>query len=692
MSSTQSFNNFARSQLGLDEDEDGASPHPRRHRQWWETHTAIIILIILAMLGAFAATGLSAGYGYTILKKLNECCHDIKASLADIIALLVALKNLVNALWAQALSWFNDIVAYFGIVIANEETIIDLLEALPTGAWQCATGYALPGAKCIELTQAMLPLVVPLASSGACYVLQSDLVWSGAAPSYAIDWNGGGGALYGCGHTISTSQASGRVFRVRGNSANLDTFGSIGDVAIYDLKFQGPVEHYRDNSRAMVALTGARLQLFNVKTHNFGTAVLVISATLTETNCNHTQTIDTLSPVRITNYLLGTYTGYAFAVYCQSSICSYTNTHAAVTYGLGVNDTVDYSVIPFLDHWIGFMSDNVDDPISPQYEPSVVTYDQCTIYATEPFWFQRAGRATITNCNAKIAYPYPPTNVSHPPLAGSNGLLFGVYSPANVIVNTLNIDARDFTEWAADSLVVSVYSTRGLIFNNVNIYGQAPITNLVRDFYPLLPRIGMITFSTFENNGISGAEPAQFTKLNVFSGTDDTIGMLIYTEATEPSKNNDCYGARGSIMLDSASFVGGAAGIVVGAQQRHLLSVRDSAFVDMYYGVHVFNTSANIVLKDNDFARTCTGVNIQGGARAIILRSNNFVSNNYDIDDASGAAINVDSLSADTLYVPCNATAPLIWDRSLLAPCGVIPGSFPGTGQQQIREFVQLID
>jgi len=178
----------------------------------------------------------------------------------------------------------------------------------------------------------------------------------------------------------------------------------------------------------------------------------------------------------------------------------------------------------------------------------------------------------------------------------------------------------------------------------------------------------------------------------VFSGTDDTIGMLIYTEATEPSKNNDCYGARGSIMLDSASFVGGAAGIVVGAQQRHLLSVRDSAFVDMYYGVHVFNTSANIVLKDNDFARTCTGVNIQGGARAIILRSNNFVSNNYDIDDASGAAINVDSLSADTLYVPCNATAPLIWDRSLLAPCGVIPGSFPGTGQQQIREFVQLID
>lgn len=681
---------FARRQVGLDDEDESVGPHPRQHRQWWETHTAIIVLLLLGLGAGIAAAVLSGVYGSEILDKLHDCCGDIKKALSDLSDQLDAccegLNTRFDNLTALLTEYYNSIVDYFGTVIDNEETIIELLETPPAWAWKCATGYALPAPNCIELKQSMFPLTVPLSASGACYVLQSNLVWSGAAPAYAIDWNGGGGAIYGCGHTISTSQASGRVFRVRGNSANLDTFGSIGDVAIYDLKFQGPDEHYRDNSRAMVALTGARLQLFNVKTHNFGTAVLVISASLAETNCNHTQTINTLSPTRTANYLLGTYTGYAFAVYCQSSVCSYTNTHAAVSYGLGVNDTVDYSIIPFLDHWIAFMSDNVDDPASQQYEPSVVTYDQCTVYATEPFWFQRAGRATITNCNAKIAYPYPPTNESHPPLAGSNGLLFGVYSPANVVVNTLNIDARDFTQWAADSLVVGIYSTRGLLFNNVNIYGQAPITNLVRDLYPLLPRIGMITLSTFSNNGISGAEPAQFSNLNVFSGTDDTVGMLLYTEATEPTPSNECYGARGSIMLNSASFVGGAAGIVVGAQQRHLLSVRDSAFVDTYYGVYAFNTSSNIVLKNNEFARTCTGVALQGGVRATILRSNNFLSNNYDVDDNSGAAVIVDSLSADTLYTPCNATAPLFWDHSLLAPCGVFPGSIE-TVDRQIPEF-----
>lgn len=689
MGDAVSLRDFMHNQFGTDDDES-SSPHPRQHRQWWETHTAIIVLLILAMLGAFAATGLSAGYGYTILKNLNKCCHDIKAALDENKTLIETLTAIVDACCTALTNLINDFraetAANFNTVINNEETIIDLLESPPAWAWKCATGYALPAPNCIELTQAMLPLTVPLASSGACYVLQSDLTWSGASPSYAINWNGGGGALYGCGHVFSTTQASGRVFRVRGNSASSDAFGSVGDVAIYDLKFQGPDEHYSDNSRAMVALAGARLQLFNVKTHNFGTAVLVISASLTETNCNHTQTINTLSPTRTANYLLGTYTGYSFAVYCQSSVCSYKNTQAAVAYGTNVDGTVDYSVIPFLDHWIAFMSDNVDNSTSQQYEPSVVTYDQCNIYSTEPFWFQRAGRATITNCNAKIAYPYPPANVSHPPLAGSNGLLFGVYSPANVIVNTLNIDARDFTEWAADSLVVSIYSTRGLLFNNVNIFGQAPITNLVRDMYPLLARIGMITLSTFSNNGISGAEPVQFSNLNVFSNTDDTVGMLIYTEATEPSPTNECYGARGSIMLDSASFIGGGAGIVVGAQQRHLLSVRDSAFVDMYYGLYAFNTSANIMLKSNEFANTCTGVSLQGSVRATILRSNNFMSNNYDVDDVSGAALNVDSLSVDTLYKPCNATAPLLWDHSLLAPCGV----FPGSVESRIRDFAAI--
>jgi len=673
MSSTQSFDNFARSQLGLDEDEDGTSPHPRRHRQWWETHTAIIILIILAMLGAFAATGLSAGYGYTILKKLNECCHDIKASLADIIALLVALKNLVNAFWAQALTWYNDIVAYFGIVIANEETIIDLIEGLSIGgnSWQCTTGYALPGSKCIELTQAMLPLVVPLASSGACYVLQSDLTWTGAS-DYAINWYGGGGALYGCGHVISASQPTDRIIHVVGDISNPPSFyGNRGELDVYDLTLNGPPNFYNDINRGVFSESGAHTRLFNVKTFNWHYGSFAMSALLDEYNCNHTVVADTTSPDRIDGWLTNTWSGQHTGSRCKASICTYKDSIASYTVVTLPNGTVDYEVISFYDYFSGFWGDYDNDQ-----QATVMTVEGCTATGTEPYWLDNVGRGFLLNSNAQIAPAYPPANPAYPNFGQySYGVRIGGDIPTNIVVDGLNVDAREISKMSGFAYALWLVGTKGQIIKNVNVFGSMPITQMMNAAYPSIRRNGLITIEP--SIATVDFEPVQLINVNVKSDTAETIGLAVNLAANTITHGIfECYGTRSTIRVDGCSFVGGAAGIAIGSEQRHLLSVANSVFEGSYYGIYAFNTSTNLVFKNNDFARLCTAIRLEGGVGNTIVRDNNFVSNNYDLDDVGSAAIEVGSINAGTLFSGCNATAaPQIWDQSLIIPCGTGPAS-----------------
>lgn len=684
MGDTVSLRDFTRSQFGLDAD-DGNSPHPRQHRQWWETHTAIIVLLILAMLGAFAATGLSAGYGYTILKNLNKCCHDIKTALAENKSLIETLTAIVDACCTALTNLINDFRAEtannFNTVIANEEIIIDLLESLPTTAWKCTTGYALPGANCTELTQSMLPLTVPLAMSGACYVLQTDLTWTSASPSaYAINWYGSGGALYGCGHTLSSTQPTGRAVRIVGNISNTPSlYGNHGELDIYDMAFNGPSEFYNNDNWGVYSYNGARTRLFNVKTTNWHFGAIGVSATLEEYNCNHTVFVDVASEYRASSWLAGSWNGQHTGAYCQSGACKFKNSVATESIKTLPGGVINYTLVPFYDYFAGFQGDyNTGD------EPLVMSIEGCSATGTEPFWIDRAGRGSVLNSNAKIVPGYPPADLAYPnSIQYQYGVRLGSDVATNIIVDGLEVDAREINEWSGFVHALWLVGTEGQLIKNVNVYGHMPITNLMSQSYPYARRNGLITIDPdYETRSY---EPAQLINVNVKADDTETIGVAVYLSAdTDTHGLFRCHGARSTIRIDGSTFVGGAAGIAVGSEQRHLLSVSNSLFQGSYYGIYAFNTSANLVFKNNEFAHMCTGIQLESGVGNTIVRDNNFVGNNYDLQDNGGAAVEFGSLSAGTLYQSCNTTAaPDIWDTSLLLPCGVGPAvdSIPHRGR-----------
>lgn len=688
-----SLRDFTRSQFGLDADES-SSPHPRQHRQWWETHTAIIVLLILAILGAFATTGLSAGYGASILDKLKDCCHNIREDIATLSALLTqyydALVVLLGNLSALLTTYYNNIVGYFTTVINNEETIIDLLESPPSWAWKCATGYALPAPNCIELTQAMLPLTVPLATSGACYVLQSDLVWTNPSSSvYAIDWYGGGGALYGCGHTLSSTQPTGRAVRIVGNISNTPSFyGSRGELAIYDMTFNGPTEFYNNDNRGVYSFRGARTRLFNVKTINWHYGTVAIAASLEEYNCNHTVFVDATSAYRVSSWLADTWDSQHTGSRCQSSNCKYVDSNAWYTIKTVPNGTIDYSQAAFYDFFAGFWGDYNPNGIElDQGQPTVMHVERCTSTGTEPFWFNRVGRGFLLDSSAKIAPAYPPADPAYTNWQqNSYGVRLGCGVSTNVVVDGLNVDARQIGEWSGFAYAFWLVGTEGQVIKNVNVYGHMPITNLMAQGFPNARRNGLITIEPIDDT--VSYEPAQLINVNVKADDAETIGMAVNLQAfTTTHGPNTCYGARSTISIKDSAFIGGAAGIAIGSQQRHLLSVDNSVFEGSYYGIYAFNTSSNLVFKNNDFARSCAAIRLESGVGNTIVRDNNFVGNNFDLDDNSGAAVEVGSLSAGTLFLPCNTTAaPNIWDQSLIIPCPMIASAPSGRGTEPIVE------
>ena len=653
------------------ENEDEPAPHAQQHRQWWETHTAIVVLLLLAVFGALAATGLSAGYGYTILNKLHHCCATINNSLGEIKDTIAACCATLAALIGD---FRSESSANFATVVANEETIIALLESPPAWGWQCATGYALPAPNCIELTQAMLPLVVPQTAAGACYAMQSNLVWNGPSPnSYAIDWFGGGGALYGCGHTLTVTQPAGRAIHVSGSQTAPGLYGSIGDLAVYDLTLLGPTNFYNNANRGVYSFHGARTRLYNVNTYNFHYGSFALEASLEEYDCNHTVRADSASVARASGYLDGSWDGSHVASRCQSSICRYVDVVGDYTVKPLPGGVIDYSVVPFYDYFIGIWAGY--NPLlvgDIEYgQPTAIHVERCDMVGTEPYWFEGVGRGFLAQSTARIAPAFAPADLMFPnSLQQSFGVRFGGEESSNVVVDGLTVDARRVNEWVGDAYVVSLVGTEGVTIRNTNVYGRMPITQWMLENYPHSDRRGLIAVEPLPET--RGFEPAQLINVNVKADDAETIGMTVYLSADTLTHPGHCYGARGTIRVDGCSFVDGAAGIVVGSQQQHLLSVSNSLFEGAYYGVYAFNESSNVVLKNNDFARSCVAVEIEAQAGNYIVRENSFTGNHYDIDDNSGVAVIVGALSAGTLFTPCNATAtPFIWDHSLLVPCNV---------------------
>ena len=660
--------------------DDGASPHPRRHRQWWETHTAIIVLLILSLLAGAAAAIVSGIYGHDILNKLEHCCHHIKTALDELSDQLAEccsdLTDLINAFWSQSETWYNSIVDYFTTVISKEDTIISLLENPPTWGWECATGYALPAPSCIELTQAMLPLTVPLAASGACYVMQSDLVWTNPSSSvYAIDWYGGGGVLHGCGHVLTSTQPTGRAIRVVGNISNTPSFyGSRGELAIYDLTVNGPIEFYNNNNRGVYSFRGARTRLFNVKTINWHYGTVAVAASLEEYNCNHTVFVDATSAYRVSSWLADTWDSQHTGSRCQSSNCKYVDSNAWYTITTFANGTIDYSQAAFYDFFAGFWGDYNPSGIElDQGQPTVMHVERCTSTGTEPFWFNRVGRGFLLDSSAKIAPAYPPSDPAYTNWQqNSFGVRLGCGVSTNVVVDGLNVDARQIGAWSGFAYAFWLVGTEGQVIKNVNVYGRMPITNLMAQGFPNARRNGLITVEPIDDT--VSYEPAQLINVNVKADDAETIGMAVNLQAfTTTHGPNKCYGTRSTIRVDGSSFVGGAAGIAIGSEQRHLLSVANSIFEGSYYGIYAFNSSSNLVFKNNEFARTCTAIHLESGVGNTIVRDNNFVGNNFDLDDLSGNAVDFGSVSAGTLLQSCNSTAaPDIWDQALLLPCSII--------------------
>ena len=636
--------------------DDGDNDEPR---DWRETRRSVILLLLLLLLLlSGAAVGVSAGYGSTILDKLRDCCSDIKEQLTGLSELIAAccegLTELINALSAQMIS-------YFGTVINNQLIIIGLLQAPPAWAWQCATSYALPGPNCIELTQGMLPLTVPVSAAGACFVLQQNLTWSGN--TFAITWNGRG-ALYGCGFVITTTGSAPRVVEVVGNRSNpapyyssTSYFGSVGDLQINDLTVRTAAPIYNDNARGISSLYGAVVELNNVNMHGFsGRTVQALAANLVARKLNITMSFDMTSPTRAANYG-NTYNALNYAVFCNSANCDIEDYTFLADYHTDADGTADYSIVPVMDVAYGIRVDEYSTPRSLRLRSA-------NIISNVPVFINRAASVDIDGLYIEYPAGVPPANLTFVP-DNDAWSSFGGSHPANFIARNIIVNARNVNYWSGVVAPLRIASADGGLLENVNVFGSAPYTEFWEWSGPLWGTPALITF--FGEEDTHQVAPFRMRNVNVQADSATVAGVSVATRSVTDNLPDACYGANNTLSFDRLTVHGGGAGIVIGGAQNEFLEVRDSVFSTSYYGIYAIDGAANVDIDNCKFAKTCQGLTTEAGTAGFGIVNSRFYENSVDI--VAGGPLyqfNVASPNPET-YAECGP-APTLWD-STMVPC-----------------------
>lgn len=675
--------------LGNDRRDDPAGgPHPREHRQWYETHGAIIVLLILAILFGAAATGLSAGYGSEILAKLKDCCGDIKEQLTAISEQITdlaeqlaeccsGLSDLIQALWDQLTLWFNSVFSYFSVVISKEDTIISILQNTSTRPFVCSSSgsFSLPPDNCTVLTAAMLPLTVT--QRGACYVMQSDLAWTSS--SFAVTWSAGRGSLFGCGFRFIANGTSPRILNVIGRTSSVE----LGELTAYDVKIESPTPQYHNTARGLAAQDGAILNVYDVMCINMFRCIQVIASTLTVIGANVSRVDNITDPVRIANVQSGVYTTANYAVFARASVVTIDRLNYYGGYVGFPNGTGDYSIVspafgPGLPAWSNGIYADYFVPGSGQTSGSLIVRNS-RFDCTDAMNVYGAAHVDISNVFFRAAVSLPPANPAYPLLSNGYGILLSTGPTSKGLggsVRDVTIDLSANNEYSRDQYGLYVEGASGVNYERIQVFGNQLPSAIPRPSTAAGPgTIGLVTVAT-NLYGYSQAAPVQFKQLTVRALSPESVGVVIgnsgYNAFTPPG---ECHRYTGSVVFDESAFYGTAAAIVVGSEQRHGVVVRNSAFFDNYYGVFTFNNSANVAVRDSQFVRNCEAVHASAATENMILRNNEFMGNNFDLVDDSAAVIDVGPINAGTLYMPCDAPAPEFWDLALTMPdCPIIAG------------------
>jgi len=681
--------NYTNRLLGADDrdDDPAGGPHPREHRQWWETHTAIIVLLLLAILFGAAATGLSAGFGATILDKLKDCCGDIKEQLTAISEQITDLAEqlaeccnsvleAISSLSALLTSYYNSIVDYFVVVIDNEETIIEILENTTVRPLICSSSgsFSLPPDNCTVLTT--LPLTVT--QRGACYVLQSDQVW--ASTSFAITWAAGRGSFFGCGFRFIANGTTPRIINVLGRSSPVE----IGELTAYDLKMVSPTPQYADGARGVAVANGGIFNAYDLSCINMTRCAQAFSATMTVSGANISRVDSISDPVRVANIEAGLFGSVSFGIINRASHVTIDNLQYYMSYTGFANGTADYSIVhpifgPGLPAWgngIFTIYGATNDVLSPG---SLVVRNS-RLDCTDAIVVYGAAHVDISDVYYKAAKILPPANPAYPIVLGGYGIMISTGSDGRGLggsVRDVTIDLSENSEYSRDQYGLYVEGASGVNYERIQVFGnQLPsaIGKPTTAFGPAT--IGLVTVSP-NQYGFSQATPIQFKQLTVRAFSPESVGVAIGNSGYNPfAPPGECHRYTGSVVFDESAFYGTAAAIVVGSEQQHGVVVRNSAFFNNYYGVYTFNNSANVAVRDSQFVRNCEAVHASAATENMILRNNEFMGNNFDLVDDSAAVIDVGPINAGTLYLPCDAAAPEFWDLALTVPdCPLISSS-----------------
>jgi hypothetical protein len=652
-------------------DEDGE----QSERDWRQMRrNAILLLLLLLLLLGGAAVGVSAGYGSTILDKLRDCCGDIKEALTglseQIAACCEGLTELINALSVLVTDQFNSIVGYFGTVISNQLIIIGLLQAPPAWAWQCATSYALPGPNCIELTQGMLPLTVPVSAAGACYVLQQNLTWGGN--TFAITWNGQG-VLYGCGFTITTTGTAPRVIDVVGNRSNpapyyttTSFFGTVGDLQVNDLTIRAAAPFYNDAARGISSAFGGRIALNSVNMHGFnGRATQAFAGSIVARDVNITMVFDMASPTRAANYAGGVYSTFNYGFYCNSGDCDIKGFTFLSNHRAAANGTADYSVMPYMDVAYGIRFDHNPDPTTAFSTPRSLRLRDANIVSNVPVFINRAASTDIDGLYVEYLAGIPPSNPTIPPDYNDAWSRLGCGRPTNFIARNIFVNARKINYWSGLVAPLWIVGTDGGLLENVNVFGTAPYTETWEWYGPLWGTPALITF--FGEEDTRQVAPFRMRNVNVQADASTVAGVSVATRSDTVVRPDACYGANNTLSFDRLTVHGGGAGIVIGGAQNEFLEVRDSVFSTSYYGIYAIDGAANVDIDNCKFAKTCQGLTTEAGTAGFGLVNSRFYENSVDI--VAGGPVyqfNVASPNPET-YAECGP-APTLWD-STMVPC-----------------------
>jgi hypothetical protein len=523
-----------------------------------------------------------------------------------------------------------------------------------------------------------LPLVVT--ENGACYRFATDLVWAGGAEDGpAIDWWGNRGELHACGHNLTLTNQTGQGVLVHGSLFEDVENPVAGELTAYDLFVTAPTQQYNELAYAVRVQNGATLWLQDAVFQNTYTAVMARNAKLIASGVNVTVSLSLDDENRALAWDSDLWAFDAFGVNCMGSVdCSVEDYSFAAA-----NDDAsgDYRAVPMGLASIGYQCNYSPFDTSTASGAGFCRLERAQITASQPLRALNAHSMILRDVQLALLGGaenlFDTTfwgNVTEFPLNAPMGWNIGavlqVENGSSAIVERLSVDATALTPHSMVNSAMQISSTNGLVFKDSNVFGRAPLAEWAIETY-FAPgwaylQLGLVAIDSvvFVDEPVS---PITVSDVNVKVVDTTSYALSVGTARAEFGEFLVCETSNITASFDRCSFIGGAAGVLVGSGAVDQLAFKDCRFHGSYYGLFFSNESRNTLFEAGYFTRHCEAIHIEPEATNVIVDRGHFSNNNFNVVDLNGDpnAILLDIVPLPDSNVTCPDAAPYLFNVNI---------------------------